>query len=93
MPYAFLKPMVLDNNLTPAGYGEWDRFAFLDGLARRYPRFVITGDEVRMLKHCPVFDRPGPVFDPEVKRAPSEEVRGCSEELQRILAQTLQEGN
>jgi hypothetical protein len=78
MPYTFLKPMVLDNNLTPAGYGEWDRFAFLDGLARRYPRFVITGDEVRMLKHCPVFDQPGPVFDPEVKRAPS---RRCADVL------------
>jgi hypothetical protein len=48
---------------------------------------------VRMLEHCPVCDRPGPVLDPEVKRAKGEEVRGCAEELRRIFAQTLQGGD
>ena len=92
-PYTYYKPLVLDDNLMPIGYGEWGRFAFLDGLARSYPGFVITGDKVRMLKHCPVCDRPGPVFDPEVRRAKGEEVRGCAEEVRRVLGQTLQEGN
>jgi hypothetical protein len=92
-PYTYFKPFVLDKNLTPADYGEWGRFAFLDGLANSYPGFIITGDEVRMLERCPVCDRPGPVLEPEVKRAKGEEVRGCSEEVRRIFAQTLQRGS
>ena len=90
IPLTWLKPFVLDKNFMPAGYGERGRFAFLDGLAGSYPGFIITGDQVRMLEHCPVCDRPGPVLDPEVKRAKGEEVRGCAEELRRIFAQMLQ---
>jgi hypothetical protein len=88
-PYTFYKPLVLDNNLEPIGYGEWGRFAFLDALAQSYPGFIISGDHVRMLERCPVCDRPGPVLEPEVQRAKGEEVRGCAEELRRILAQDL----
>ncbi len=88
-PYTFYKPLVLDNDLLPAGYGEWGRFAFLDALAQSYPGFIISGDQVRLLEHCPVCDRPGPVLEPEVQRAKGEEVRGCAEELRRILAQDL----
>jgi long-chain-fatty-acid---luciferin-component ligase len=87
IPYTWFKPLVLDRSLMPAGYGEWGRFAFLDALAGSYPGFIITGDQVRMLEHCPVCDRPGPVLEPEVRRAPSAEMRGCAEELRRILAQ------
>ena len=93
IPYTWFKPLVLDRSLTPAGYGEKGRFAFLDGLAGSYPGFIITGDEVRILEHCPVCDRLGPVLEPEVKRVPSEEVRGCATVLQRILAQTLHGDN
>ena len=89
-PPTWLKPLVLDKNLMPAGYGEWGRFALLDALAGSYPGFIITGDRVRMLEHCPVCDRPGPVLDPEVQRAPSVEMRGCAEELRRILAQDFE---
>ena len=85
IPYTWFKPLVLDSSLTPAGYGEKGRFAFLDGLAGSYPGFIITGDEVRMLEHCPVCDRPGPVLEPEVQRAQSEEVRGCAEEVRKSL--------
>jgi hypothetical protein len=92
-PYTYFKPFVLDESLMPADYGEWGRLAFLDGLANSYPGFIITGDEVRMLEHCPVCDRPGPVLEPEVKRARGEEVRGCSEEVRKIFAQTLQGSN
>lgn len=89
LPYTYLKPLVIDRNLEPAGYGEWGRFAFLDGLAGSYPGFIMSGDLVRMHEHCPVCDRPGPVLEPNVQRAPSEEVRGCSEVVLQILQQDL----
>ena len=91
IPYTWFKPLVLDKSLMPAGYGEWGRFAFLDALAGSYPGFIITGDQVRMLEHCPVCDRPGPVLEPEVQRAPSVEMRGCAEEVRRVLAQDFGE--
>jgi len=91
VPYTWMKPLVLDKSLMPAGYGEWGRFAFLDALAGSYPGFIITGDQVRMLEHCPVCDRPGPVLEPEVQRAPSVEMRGCAEEVRRVLAQDFGE--
>ena len=88
-PYTYYKPLVLGDDLTPAGYGEWGRFAFLDALAQSYPGFIISGDRVRMLERCPTCDRLGPVLEPEIQRAQGEEVRGCAEELRRILAQDL----
>jgi hypothetical protein len=88
-PYTYYKPFVLDDDLMPAKDGEWGRFAFLDALAGSYPGFILTGDKVRMLEHCPVCARPGPVLEPEVYRATGEEVRGCAEELRRVLAQDL----
>ena len=91
IPYTWFKPLVLDKSLMPAGYGESGRFAFLDALAGSYPGFIITGDQVRMLEHCPVCDRPGPVLEPEVQRAPSVEMRGCAEEVRRVLAQDFGE--
>ncbi len=89
IPYTWLKPFVLDHTLTPVGYGEWGRFAFLDALARSYPGFVMTGDQVRLLEHCPVCDRPGPVLDRVIKRMPSEDMRGCAEEVRRVFNQDL----
>ena len=52
-PYTYFKPFVLDEDYMPVGYGEWGRFAFLDALAQSYPGFIISGDRVRMLEHCP----------------------------------------
>ena len=89
VPLTILKPFVLDEDLTPVGYGEWGRFAFLDALANSYPGFIISGDEVRMFEHCPVCDRPGPVLDPEIKRAKGEERRGCAETVRRSIFSTL----
>ena len=86
-PYTYFKPFVLDNDLLPIGYDEWGRFAFLDATAQSYPGFIISGDRVRLLEHCPVCDRPGPVLEPEVQRASGEEVRGCAEVIQRVLAE------
>jgi hypothetical protein len=86
VPYTVCKPIVLNDDLMPAQEGESGRFAFLDALAGSYPGFIITGDQVRMFEHCPVCDRPGPVLEPEIRRAKGEEVRGCAEELRRTLA-------
>ncbi len=88
-PYSYYKALVLDEEFKPAEYGEWGRFAFLDGAATSYPGFIATGDQVRLLEHCPVCDRPGPVLEPEVKRAKGEEVRGCAEEVRRMLSSDL----
>jgi len=86
IPYVQMYPMVLDENLEPKGYGETGRFAFLEATASSYPSFIITGDEVKLLEHCPVCDRPGPVLEPEVKRARGEEIRGCAEEMRRLFS-------
>jgi phenylacetate-coenzyme A ligase PaaK-like adenylate-forming protein len=88
-PYSYFKPLVLDSEYKPVGYGEWGRFAFLDAAAFSYPGFIISGDKVRMLEHCPVCDRPGPVLEPEIKRASGEEIRGCAEEVRRMLSADL----
>jgi hypothetical protein len=84
-PYSYYKPMVLDADLRPLPYGARGRFAFLDGSAGSYPGFVVTGDLVRMLEHCPACDRPGPVLEPEIVRAAGEDARGCAEEMRRLL--------
>jgi len=85
----WLKPIVLDKSLTSVGYGEWGRFAFLDPLAYSYPGFIMSGDQVRLLEHCPVCDRPGPVLDQTISRMGSEEMRGCATLLANILQDDL----
>lgn len=89
IPYSYYHPLVLDDEFKPVGYNEWGRFAFLDGSTYSYPAFIISGDKVRMLEHCPVCDRPGPVLEPEVSRATGKEMRGCAEELRRMISADL----
>ena len=88
-PYAHYKPLVLDEEYKPVAYGEFGRFAFLDGISTSHPSFIVTGDEVKLLEHCPVCDRPGPVLEPVVKRAKGEDTRGCAEEVRRMLSKDL----
>ena len=86
IPNSYFHPLVLDDEFKPVGYGEYGRFAFLDASTSSYPGFIISGDRVRMLEHCPVCDRPGPVLEPEITRASGKEMRGCAEELRRMIS-------
>jgi phenylacetate-coenzyme A ligase PaaK-like adenylate-forming protein len=86
IPHSFFKPLVLDDEFKPLGYGQAGRFAFLDAAALSYPGFIITGDVVRLHERCPVCDRPGPVLEPEVQRASGEDMRGCAEEVRHMVA-------
>lgn len=88
-PYSYYQPFVLDEEFNQLGYDESGRFAFLDAAAGSYPGFIVTGDQVKLLEHCPVCDRPGPVLDPEVKRVKGEEIRGCAEEVRRMLSSDI----
>lgn len=89
IPVTYLKPLVLDSDLELVGYGERGRFAFLDSLAHTYPGFVMSGDEVRLLEHCPACDRPGLVLDHDIGRLSSEEMRGCAAQVRAALEQDL----
>ncbi|OYT62547.1 hypothetical protein B6U81_00675 [Thermoplasmatales archaeon ex4484_30] len=89
VPHSYFEPLVLNEEYEIMGYNEWGRFAFLDSLAMSYPGFIISGDRVRLLEHCPVCERPGPVLEPEVKRERGEEMRGCAEEVRRMLSMDL----
>ncbi|MCU0235736.1 MAG: hypothetical protein MUC72_01465 [Acidobacteria bacterium] len=89
VPHPFFRPLVLGDDGRPLPWGKWGRFAFLDAAALSYPGFIMTGDRVRLLERCPTCDRPGPVLDPEVNRFGDAGVRGCAEELRRLVAADL----
>jgi hypothetical protein len=78
---------VLDEELNPVGYGKYGRFAFIDPLAEMYPGFIVTGDKVKILEHCPACGRKGPVLDVEVTRVPGVEGRGCAAVMQELMKQ------
>jgi len=89
IPHSVLYPMVLDKESKPLGYGEYGRFAFLDPLANSYPGFIMTGDKVKLLEHCPACDRPGPVVDKKISRMTNVETRGCSEIMARMFSREI----
>jgi hypothetical protein len=78
---------VLDEELQPVGYNRFGRFAFIDPLAEMYPGFIVTGDRVKLLEHCPVCGRKGPVLDVEVTRVPGVEGRGCAAVMAELMKQ------
>jgi len=82
-----LVPFVLNEELDPVGYGKYGRFAFIDPLAEMYPGFIVTGDRVKLLEHCPACGRKGPVLDIEVTRVPGVEGRGCAAVMQELMKQ------
>ncbi len=85
LPQTVVYPMVLDENMKPLPEGEVGRFAFVDPLANSYPGANITVDIVKLRNHCPVCGRPGPVLEPDVHRAMGAEMRGCAEEVRRLM--------
>jgi hypothetical protein len=84
IPY-FSYATVLDEEMNSLAYGESGRFAFLDPLSNSYPGFIITGDRVKLLEHCPECDRPGAVLAPEISRLESAEPKGCAEVSAKLL--------
>jgi phenylacetate-coenzyme A ligase PaaK-like adenylate-forming protein len=80
-----IHPLVLDDDLQPLGYDESGRFAFIDPLPTSYPGFIITGDHVKLMEHCPVCNREGPVLDIEVTRMPGVEGRGCAAVMAELM--------
>jgi len=86
VPHSYIHPMVLDDDNHNLGYGKVGRFAFLDGSMGSYPGFIVTNDKVSMLEHCPHCDRPGPVLEPGITRMPGKEMRGCGEEVRKMMA-------
>ncbi len=91
IPHTYYHVMVLDDEFKPIGYNEWGRFAFMDGSTSSYPGFIVSGDKVKLLERCPVCDRPGPVLEPEVTRATGKEMRGCAEEVRRMISKDIGE--
>jgi len=89
VPNTYYHARVIDEDGEDVAYGEKGRFAFLDGLAGSYPGFIISGDEVRMYEECPVCHRSTPVLEPEVKRVRGSEMRGCAEEMRRVLSMDM----
>ena len=82
-----LVPFVLNEELESVGYNKFGRFAFIDPLAEMYPGFIVTGDRVKLLEHCPACGRKGPVLDVEVTRVPGVEGRGCAAVMQELMKQ------
>ena len=78
-------PFVLDEELKPKGYNEFGRFAFIDPIPDSYPGFIITGDKVKLLEHCPACNREGPVLDIEVSRMHGVEGRGCAAVMAELM--------
>jgi len=81
-------PLVLDEDLNQIGYNKFGRFAFIDPIPDSYPGFIITGDKVKILEHCPICNREGPVLDIEVTRLPGVEGRGCA----AVMAELMEQG-
>ncbi len=87
---SYIKPIILDEDNQPIdGFDEAGRLAFLDAAAYSYPGFITTGDKVRLLEHCPSCGRSGPVLAPEVDRVKGADVRGCAEEMRRMMTKDL----
>jgi len=83
-----LEPWLFDEALLPLPPGVDVRgtFGFMDPTATSYPSFLVTGDEVRLVRErCPC-GLVGPALLGEVRRAPGHEVRGCGGILATVRA-------
>ena len=85
----WIYPMVLDDDYEATGFGEEGRFAFLDAAAHSYPGFIITGDKVKLLEHCPVCGREGVVIEGEITRMAGAEAKGCGNLMREIMVEEM----
>jgi hypothetical protein len=70
----------------PPGADVTGTFGFMDPTATSYPAFLVTGDEVRLVRErCPC-GLAGPALLGEVRRAPGREMRGCGGILATVRA-------
>ena len=65
--------------------------AHISGKMRKNYIRLITGDRVKILEHCPVCNREGPVLDIEVTRLPGVEGRGCAAVMAELMHQDGEE--
>jgi phenylacetate-coenzyme A ligase PaaK-like adenylate-forming protein len=87
--HPWIHPMVLDDNEGNIGFGKFGRFAFLDPVAHSYPGYIMTGDRVKLLKRCPVCDKTGYVFEPDISRMAGAETKGCANLMRGMMAEEL----
>ena len=87
--HPWIHPMVLDDNEGNIGFGKFGRFAFLDPVAHSYPGYIMTGDRVKLLKRCPVCDKTGYVFEPDISRMAGAEAKGCANLMRGMMAEEL----
>jgi hypothetical protein len=83
-----LEPCLFDEALRPLppGADMVGTFGFMDPTATTYPSFVVTGDEVRLVRaECPC-GVVGPSLVGEVRRALGHEARGCGGILATVRA-------
>jgi Acyl-protein synthetase, LuxE len=83
-----LEPWVFDETLSPLPPQSdvTGTFGFMDPTATSFPAFLVTGDEVRLVRApCPC-GLVGPAVVGEVRRAPGREVRGCGGILATVRA-------
>jgi hypothetical protein len=73
----FLEPIVYDEDLSPRrGLDVRGTLGFVDPFALSYPGFVLTGDNVRLLRTPCACGLPGPAIL-RIERSPGKDVKGC----------------
>jgi hypothetical protein len=87
VPSSIVGVMALDDEMSPVGYGEEGSLAMLGTLNDVWPGFVVTEDRVKILKHCPECDLPGPVVEHVRGREERAEDRGCAAVVESLLRQ------
>jgi len=83
-----LEPWLFDETLLPlpTGADVTGTFGFMDPTATSFPSFVVTGDEVRLVRgRCPC-GLAGRALLGEVRRSPGRDVRGCGGILATVRA-------
>jgi hypothetical protein len=83
-----LEPWMFDEALLPLepGLDVTGTFGFMDPTATSFPAFLVTGDQVRLVRQCCPCGLQGPAIVGEVQRAVGHETRGCGGILATVRA-------